>query len=332
MLALSAQGLAAVRLAELGFRVFALRPNSKEPYKGSKHTRTATTDIATVKAIWTQRPEANIGVLTSGLVVLDADSLDAEQAMDELELPPGPMVRTRRGVHRYFRGPGRSGPTSIPGLEVKAGGGSYVVGAGSTVFGHTYEWDVAPWEAPLGSTPALVGRLQADAPKVTIPTEGPIPSGERNTALVSLAGRLLIAGLDAESIGRTLLDVNARRCDPPLPEREVRRIASSTKKWATPPWSTGQGRVAFCADPRLSSKARHVLRALLDHVDPKGIADPGPSIDTLAKATGSNRDTVSAALRELEGAGRLKLTRRSRKPTRYAVQPFAAVAARADAA
>lgn len=86
MLALSPQGLAAVRLAELGFRVFALRPGMKEPYRGSKHMRNATTDIATVKAIWTQRPEANIGVLTSGLIVLDAEPA---LGLDPLRQPRG---------------------------------------------------------------------------------------------------------------------------------------------------------------------------------------------------------------------------------------------------
>lgn len=58
----------------------------------------------------------------------------------------------------------------------------------------------------------------------------PIPEGQRNVTLTRLAGKLRRDGLDAESIVAALLTVNAARCQPPLPDDEVRGIAASIGK------------------------------------------------------------------------------------------------------
>jgi putative DNA primase/helicase len=52
-----------------------------------------------------------------------------------------------------------------------------------------------------------------------------IPEGRRNITLTSLAGTMRRRGLDAVEIEPSLLVVNERRCDPPLPEDEVRDVA-----------------------------------------------------------------------------------------------------------
>jgi AAA domain/Primase C terminal 1 (PriCT-1)/Bifunctional DNA primase/polymerase, N-terminal len=63
-----------------------------------------------------------------------------------------------------------------------------------------------------------------------------IPRGERNTTLLSLGGTMRYRGLQKDEILAALLVVNARRCDPPLDEEEVRRIAASLASYepATP--------------------------------------------------------------------------------------------------
>jgi hypothetical protein len=58
-----------------------------------------------------------------------------------------------------------------------------------------------------------------------------IPSGLRNNTLASLAGTMRRRGFGESAIAAALLVVNAERCDPPLGEAEVRRIARSVAKY-----------------------------------------------------------------------------------------------------
>jgi hypothetical protein len=64
---------------------------------------------------------------------------------------------------------------------------------------------------------------------------GPIREGGRNVALTSVAGSLRDRGLDAETICIVLLEVNQRRCEPPLAEAEVVGIGRSIGRY--PPGS-----------------------------------------------------------------------------------------------
>jgi hypothetical protein len=59
----------------------------------------------------------------------------------------------------------------------------------------------------------------------------PIEDGERNVKLASVAGSLRDRGLDEESIRVVLLQVNHLRCEPPLEEAEVERIAKSVSRY-----------------------------------------------------------------------------------------------------
>src|ERR1700722_19027250 len=119
-------------------------PKCPEKDRG-RHPRTAhghkeaTTDEATIRAWWTQWPGANIGIATGGaarLVILDADSLEAINALFALQTAHGPLpftcaVETGRGAHFYLRAPEdttiKSGAAVLgPGLDVRSEGG-YVV-------------------------------------------------------------------------------------------------------------------------------------------------------------------------------------------------------------
>jgi Primase C terminal 1 (PriCT-1) len=64
---------------------------------------------------------------------------------------------------------------------------------------------------------------------------GPIRDGRRNVTLASVAGSLRDRGLDAETICIVLLEVNQRRCEPPLAEAEVVGIGRSIGRY--PPGS-----------------------------------------------------------------------------------------------
>ena len=58
-----------------------------------------------------------------------------------------------------------------------------------------------------------------------------IPEGYRNDTLTSLAGTMRRRGMGAEEIEAALLVTNNKRCDPPLAEDEVRKIASSVCRY-----------------------------------------------------------------------------------------------------
>lgn len=58
-----------------------------------------------------------------------------------------------------------------------------------------------------------------------------IRDGQRNKNLTSLAGTMRRRGLTAEEMVPSLLAVNASRCDPPLPEDEVRGLARSISRY-----------------------------------------------------------------------------------------------------
>ena len=61
--------------------------------------------------------------------------------------------------------------------------------------------------------------------------EGEIPSGERNRTLLSLGGTMRRRGMEEPEILAALLETNRRRCNPPLLEREVRRVVTSVARY-----------------------------------------------------------------------------------------------------
>lgn len=81
--------------------------------------------------------------------------------------------------------------------------------------------DFQPAELP-DAVLAMLLETQTRDKKIT----GPIPYGERNDTLYLLGRKFLHKGIDAEDIEDALIEVNATRCVPPLPEAEVRTIAA----------------------------------------------------------------------------------------------------------
>jgi hypothetical protein len=69
-----------------------------------------------------------------------------------------------------------------------------------------------------------------------------IPEGARNETLASLAGTMRRRGMGQAAILAALLEENSTRCQPPLPEADVRRVASSVARYAPASISTGHFR------------------------------------------------------------------------------------------
>jgi hypothetical protein len=315
---------AALDAAAAGFHVCPLAPGAKNPPLWAKFFERATTDPDKVTAAWNTNPAANIAIACGrGLIVIDADGADADATVRSLIGEPTTTARTPRGRHYYLRGAGTNCVGVLPKIDVRARGG-YVVAPGSIVKGAgRYEWEISPWDVPPIPMPLAVAKfLDVDQARRTTSrgkralhrNAGCINEGERNHTLTSLAGRLRQTALSPEAIRAALHVENRRRCQPQLDECEVDRIASSAARWDAPPaWLIAP--LAFANDEGLSSSDRHVLIALCSHANDQGRAHPG--IDRLASMTGYSRPTVISAIKRLENAGRISVTRARRTVNRY---------------
>lgn len=110
---------------------------------------------------------------------------------------------------------------------------------------HIYcEHDAAPYhlvevERGLGLCPMPTMRAPrsasstAPASRATVPAGNPtiLPSGTRDNTLMSLAGGMRRRGMTTQSIYAALVEENNLRCDPPLDDEEVRRIANSVSRY-----------------------------------------------------------------------------------------------------
>ena len=242
--------MAALRYAARGWPVLPLVPKSKEPLARlvAHGVKDATADPRTVHAWWEMEPTANIGIaVPTGLFVLDVDPrAGGNESLAELERKHGPLPATIEcltgggGRHLYFRVPhglrlrGKLGP----GLDVKANG-SYVVAPPSLhPSGGAYVWEVSGHPADVEPAPApmwlldLLSDGQAARPAAD---DAPIPEGERNATLTSLAGAMRRKGMSPAAIEAALLAENAARCAPPLDKDEVRTIARSVGRYDPAP-------------------------------------------------------------------------------------------------
>ena len=217
-----------------------------------KHPRTkngvhdASTDEAKIRRWWDIWPEANIGVATgkgAGFFALDVDPRrGGAESLASLEAKYGKLPWTRiadtggGGVHFLFKCPDfpvrNSAGELGPGLDVKGESGAIVVAPSLHAGGKRYRWRKG---APIADAPEWLLRLLREAQKLRV-SEGvalgeAIPEGRRNNTLTSLAGTMRRRGMGAEEIEAALLITNNKRCDPPLGENEVRKIASSVCRY-----------------------------------------------------------------------------------------------------
>jgi len=235
---------AALAYAQLGWRVFPVKARSKQPLIQEWQKR-ATTDEATIRQWWSKWPDANIGMAAgpeSGVLVLDQDGEEGQQSLAGLEKPPTPTQRTGGGGLQWFyawderlNGLPTTKVGLLPGVDTRGTGGFTILPPSLHPSGKRYAWadSLNPRDVPLAPPPTWLIQKLTDrpAPSVRVEAGAPIPEGQRNSTLASIAGAMRRRGLTAEEIEAALLVVN-RRCVPPLDEREVSRIARSVARYA----------------------------------------------------------------------------------------------------
>lgn len=232
----------ATKLAKMGFKVFPLRENDKRPlFKGSAQTQ-GTTDLNQVRDIWTQNPNANIGIATGdSLTVIDVDTItahgvDGENSMLEYQVDNGFINETLEvttptgGKHYYYLTDNEySNKASIlPGVDVRGLGG-YVVGPGSTINGTLYE--AKQLTKPQRANSEVLKLLGACKKRETSTdpfkalekgySETLIPQGSRTDYLIKQCAQLCDGTKTLETMKRMIQVVNETNLETPLTDREL---------------------------------------------------------------------------------------------------------------
>jgi len=236
----------ALAYAARGWKVLALQPNKKIPIASAlqEHgSKDATDNPNTIRILWGEYPNANVGIATgeaSGLTVLDLDdrttSMAKMKALPGFKPPPPTYgVKTPRGWHLYFQYDATISQSAgrVEKCDIRNTGG-YVVAAGSEVDGVTYtalnETPVATWDFP----PIFKNGYQANQSTVKnwvaeLQGNGAL-QGNRNDRLFRLAAAYRQMGHEAEEMQMLLDEANAKN-DPPLPDNEVASIVASAMRY-----------------------------------------------------------------------------------------------------
>jgi hypothetical protein len=207
-----------------------------------------------------QAPDANLGVRTDKLIVVDVDPRHGgDETFDALIREHGEPPLTWRvltgggGLHVIFACPdgvevasftaeNMDKPPLGPGIDVRARGGYIVAPSSRHINGQHYEWSVDhhPKDVPLALPPAWVlERLTASKAPSSAPDAGatePLPSdvwakptwqpvGEyRDSAATQIAGHLFCHGCDYQLVLGLVHAWNSAWCKPPLGYQELNDI------------------------------------------------------------------------------------------------------------
>ena len=259
---------------KMNFSIIPINPKNKKPFFPWKtyQTRRATQDE--IKAWWQKYPKAMIGIATgklSGIFVIDCDTKGGYEAIQKL-IPDSlifPIARTPRGGwHLYFLMPVNSnltvGTALMPGVDYRGEGG-YIIGTPSiNVEGKSYTWEngLSLAEVELPELPPAIStyinkhlkregasknnRIDHIKPQLTTVDHKILTEGRRDNDLFTVANCLIKGGMQ-EGGARQVLDILAKNCNPPFPQKETqvkidsalsrtsrreRNISQEVREWA----------------------------------------------------------------------------------------------------
>jgi len=243
----------ALGYAALGYQVFPCAPGSKKPCT-KNGLLDAVVDIKQIETWWQQRPNANVAIVTTGLLVLDIDAgangWPGSDANKHSGLSGTPSSLTANGGRQYiYRQPnGKAWRSTIgrlaPKVDTRADGGYIVVPPSVLAGGKLYRWAKGlELHDPLENLPEPpawltdeIDRLAIDGdlspqPATRHALANRIPKGQRNATLAKLAGAMRRVGMSQSEILVALQQVNTERCKPPIAASEVVQVATSIARY-----------------------------------------------------------------------------------------------------
>jgi putative DNA primase/helicase len=183
----------------------------------------------------------NIGIAAgadSKLAILDIDPKNGgTETVKQYKIPRTLEVITGSGGrHYYFADPEGTVKNSAgklgEGLDVRGTNGYVVAPPSLHLSGNEYRWAIDPGAIELAGLPRWMnGSGQKSAVRSQNTDDGPIKEGQRNEKMCSIAGSMRRQGCDEEAIHAALININQRRCEPPMEYDELRRIARSVAQY-----------------------------------------------------------------------------------------------------
>jgi hypothetical protein len=231
-----------------------------------------------VRGWWRDLPNSNAGMPlggVTGLIGLDVDEQGGEDLLRRLsggDLPETLEFTSGRGRRLLYRVPAVVvlRPTPKPGgLEVETGelrllglGSQTVMPPSIHSSGRRYAWLAGhgPDDIKAALAPEWVVNLMRAERARTSPGKGNgrlepdevITEGNRDTRLTQLAGWMRRQGMTPDEIEAALLQINEGRCQPPLPDAQVAKIARSI--------GAKPAGVPFAVDPQAGLQASNIIR------------------------------------------------------------------------
>ena len=280
-----------------------------------------------------------LGKVSGGLVCRDFDDkagYETWAAMFADLAKALPTVATARGRHVYFRAQ-LLRSLKLPDGEYRANGNYVLLPPSRHPSGELYTWLISPPEGPVPLVNPLTSGLLPPTPaegstqprqKDATPVKAGLQrltqrtqrflnigavEGHRNRELFCAACDLAACGIPRSEAERKLLDACAR-CQPPYPPEEaVPTIASAYSRPRQAAKGGDDPRACYMI-PRCIAQWKDITAAdkllwgALDYRQ-RDKAVCYPSISTLAKDAGTNRDTAANGIRRLERAGLLTVHR-----------------------
>lgn len=206
-----------------------------------------------LKAWFGQNPSLQIamvmGRVSGGIWAMDADGLAAVDWMKHNAPATTVYVRTKRGLHAYYRTPSgveiRCGANAIPDLKKSTGHqidikgeGGYTVVPPSPFRGGEYRWEIngqgwaglTVWQPPNARTLSPHSGTGFDLSGVRGFNDlNPVDDGERNSRLASIVGKFIAEGMSLEAILLWATGWNMQN-NPPLEPEVLRTTVESIAK------------------------------------------------------------------------------------------------------
>jgi len=224
----------------------------------------ASTSKAQVGKWWNEYPRASIGIACgtkSNIFALDIDPRNGgQETLHRLIEKLGKLNSTvvsstgGGGTHHIFKLPkfkirkDSQGKVFGAGVDVVSDGAIIIVPPSVHASGKRYQWHegasllkTSPAALPKKWRKHIKSQQTHDQSKAT--ESETIVAGTRNDTLTSIAGKLHSAGIGPEALLAALMS-ESKRCQPPLDDEEVEKIAQSVGKYPVKPNAATQGDLA----------------------------------------------------------------------------------------
>ena len=236
--------IAALKYHQLGWSIVPILPRSKKALGSWAQYQNERASEAQIREWWQKSPAAGIAVVLgkiSGIFAVDIDDENAFAALQkqniQLDDEPTPLQKTSRGFHYIFAYPEEGLHTqTFDGGEIRSDGAYIILAPSVHPSGHIYQWTLSPFQQnpsyPPKSLLKFCTLIDALKKPVALPPAGDcIPKGQRNNALFRLACSMRRPGMNETEIATALAVINGKRCAPPLPQRDIQKIAQSAAKY-----------------------------------------------------------------------------------------------------